>query len=233
MISVVTIAREYGSGGAELGQIVAAKFGWELLDRQLIDRVARVAGVDPKVAINLDERANRWWEWIVTGLSYAAPYAYSTPGHAGVIDENFLQDITMRLIQRAADSGKCVIVGRGAQCFLEGRTDVLNVFVYAPIDERIRRLRVRRPDCADYEALMKQVDGQRASYVRQCYRKDWLDKSLYDLCINTALGLEVAAELITTAINRAKQLRNTANEKPHRRASGHSNQSGEERTRRW
>ncbi len=212
MIRVATIAREYGSGGAELGQIVAAKLGWELLDRQLIDRVARVAGVDPEVAANLDERAHRWWEWIVTGFSYAAPYAYNAPGQAGVIDENFLQDITMRLIQRAADSGKCVIVGRGAQCFLQGRTDVLNVFVYAPIDERIRRLRERRPDCADYEALMKQVDGQRASYVRQWYRKDWLDKSLYDLCINTGLGLEAAAELIATAISLAKKVSNSGNQ---------------------
>jgi cytidylate kinase len=57
----------------------------------------------------------------------------------------------------------------------------------------------------DVQALIKQVDGQRAKYVREYYRRDWLDKTLYDLCINTALGLEVAAELITTAIGIVKK----------------------------
>jgi hypothetical protein len=233
LIGVGTIAREYCSGGAELGRIVAAKLGWELLDRQLIDRVARVAGVDPKVAINLDEHANRWWEWIVTGLSYAAPYAYNPPGQAGVIDVNVLRDITMWLIQRAADSGKCVIVGRGAQCVLQGRVDVLNILAYAPIDERILRLRVRRPDCADYEALVNRIDSQRASYLRQYHRRNLLDKSLYDLCINPALGIDVAAELITTAISRAKQPRNTTNQQSYDPLGGDSSQTGEKRTRTW
>jgi cytidylate kinase len=195
--------------------------------------VANVAGVDPKVAANPDERAHRWWEWIVTGFSYAAPYAYNSPDQARIIDENFLQDITMRLIQRAADSGKCVIVGRGAQCVLQGRVDVLNIFAYAPIDERIQRLRVRRPDCADYGALINRVDSERASYIRQFHRRNWLDKSLYDLCINTALGLEVAAELITTAISRAKPPRNTTNQQSHDLLSGDSSQTGEQSTRTW
>ncbi|MBZ5664143.1 MAG: cytidylate kinase-like family protein [Acidobacteriia bacterium] len=233
MITVVTIAREYGSGGAELGQMLAAKLGWELLDRQLVDRVARVVGVDPKVAASLDEHAHRWWQWAIAGMSYAAPCAYGSPEKDGVFEGDALHDITMRLIQRAADSGKCVIVGRGAQCFLQGRTDVLNVLAYAPIHERIRRLRARQPDCVDFEALIKQVDGERASYIRQCYRRDWLDKSLYDLCINTEMGLDVAAQLITTAIGRAKQLGNLANQQPHCPASRRSNRTVDDRARTW
>jgi CMP/dCMP kinase len=210
VISVVTIAREYGSGGAELGRLVAVKLGWELLDRQFIDRVARIAGVDPKTADGLDERAHRWWQWVLAG--YAAPFAYGTPEQRGVIYEDFLHDVTMRVIQTAADSGKCVIVGRGAQCFLQGRTDVLNVLAYAALGERVRRLRARQPDCGDFEALIKRVDGQRASYVHQYYRKNWLDQSLYDLCINTGLGLEAAAELIATAIGLAKKVSNSGNQ---------------------
>jgi cytidylate kinase len=230
LISVVTIAREYGSGGAELGQLVAAKLGWELLDRQLVDRVARVASVDPKIAASLDEHAHRWWQSAVAGMSYAAPCVVGAPEQPGAIDEDSLHDITMRLIQRAADSGKCVIVGRGAQCFLEGRTDVLDVLAYAPVDERIRRLRARQPHCADLEALIKQVDKQRATYVRQYYRRNWLDKSLYDLCINTTLGLEVAAELITTAVGRAKQLRNRTNQQSHSAGGRQPTHTGDERT---
>ncbi len=203
MISVVTIAREYGSGGAELGRLVASKLGWELLDRQLVDRVARVAGVDPKIAARLDEHAHRWWQWVVAGMSYAAPCAYGSPERCGVFDEDSLHDITMRLLQRAADSGKCVIIGRGAQCFLQGRTDVLNVLAYAPMEQRVWRLRARQPDCIDVRARIKEVDSERAGYIRQHYGKDWLDKSLYGLCINTALGLEVAADLIIAIVGSA------------------------------
>ncbi len=205
MIQVVTIAREYGSGGAELGRLVAAKLGWEFLDRQLVDRVARIAGLDPKTAARLDEQAHRWWQWVLAGMSHGALYTYSAPDCLGVIDEGSVHGVTMRLIQRAADSGKCVIVGRGAQVFLQGRTDVFNVLAYAPIEQRIRRLRARHVGCVDIHALVRQVDGQREKYVREYYRRDWLDKTLYDLCINTALGLEVAVELITTAIGVVKK----------------------------
>jgi cytidylate kinase len=205
LIEVVTIAREYGSGGAELGRLVASKLGWEFLDRQLVDRVARIAGLDPKTAARLGEKAHRWWQWVLAGMSHGALYSYSVPDGLGVIDEGFVHGITMRLIQGAADSGKCVIIGRGAQVFLHGRTDVFNVLAYAPIEERIRRLRARHENRVDVQALIKQVDGQRAKYVREYYRRDWLDKTLYDLCINTALGLEVAAELITTAIGIVKK----------------------------
>ena len=203
MIRVVAIAREYGSGGAELGQLIAARLGWEFLDRQLIDRVACAAGIDQKVAVDLDEHAHRWWQLVVAGMSYAAPY--STPARAGVIEEDFLQEITSRVIDRAVELGNCVIVGRGAQCLLQGRADVLSVLAYAPVEDRIQRLRTRRPDCSDFEALVKRVDSQRAAYVRQHYRRDWLDKSLYHLCINTRLGLELAAELVVTAIERVAE----------------------------
>ncbi len=114
MIGVVTIAREYGSGGAELGRLVSVKMGWKLLDRQLVDRVAHVSGVDPKPAASLDEHTHHWWQWAIAGMSHASPYGYSTPAPACEMDEDFVHDITMRLIQRAAYAGNCVIVGRGA-----------------------------------------------------------------------------------------------------------------------
>lgn len=206
MISVVTIAREYGSGGAELGRLVALKLGWELLDRQLVDRVANIAGLDPEAAARLDEQASRWWRWVVAaGASIASPYPFALSMWSGETDEDSVHALTTQLIQAAADSGGCVIVGRGAQCFLQGRPDVFNVLAYAPLEERIRRLRARQPESADIPPLIKEVDNRRAKYVRHYYRRDWCDKTLYDLCINTALGLEVATELVTTAIKLAKK----------------------------
>ncbi len=203
MFNVVTIAREYGSGGAELGRLVAGKLGWELLDRHLVDRVARIAGLDPETAARLDEHAHSWWQRAIEEMSYAAPY-HDSDGSAE-FDEDSMRAVTIELIRRAADSKGCVIVGRGAQLFLQGRTNVFHVLAYAPIEERVRRLQVRHPNGTDVHALIKQVDGQRANYIREYYARNWVDKTLYDLCINTALGLEVAAELITLAIGIAKK----------------------------
>ena len=156
MISVVTIAREYGSGGAELGRLVALKLGWELLDRQLVDRVANIAGLDPEAAARLDEQASRWWRWVVAaGASIASPYPFALSMWSGETDEDSVHVSTTQLIQAAADSGGCVIVGRGAQCFLQGQPDVFNVLAYAPLEERIRRLRARQPESADIHPLSR------------------------------------------------------------------------------
>jgi cytidylate kinase len=209
LIRVVTIAHEYGSGGAELGQRVARKMGWELLDGRLVDRVAHAAGVDQKVAAALDEQIPRWWQWAITG--YAASVEYGLE-KGEVIHEDFLHEVTMAVMQRAADSGNCVIVGRGAQCFLQDRSDIFNVLAYAPIQTRIRRLRLRHPDCKYVETLIRDVDTRRAKYVRHYFRKDWLDTSLYDLCINTLLGIDFAPQLIAAAIGQTGQQQNeTAN----------------------
>jgi cytidylate kinase len=138
-------------------------------------------------------------------MSYASQYGYNTPAQASERDEDLVHKVTMAVIQRAANSGACVIVGRGSQCLLQGRTDVLNVLAYASIKDRLWRLRQRQPRCRDLELQIKHVDSQRSAYVRQHYRRDWLDRSLYDLCINTALGLDLAAELITSTVQKARQ----------------------------
>lgn len=205
MIKVVTIAHEYGSGGAELGRRIARRMGWELLDARLVERVAHVAGADPEVAAALDERIPHWWQWAITGYTVPAEYGLEK---REAIYEDFLCEVTMAVMQRAADSGNCVIVGRGGQCFLQGRSDVLNVLAYAPIEARIRRAQLRRPNCKNIEALIKDVDTQRAKYVRHYYRRDWLDKSLYDLCINTSLGIDLATDMIVAAIGQTNERRN-------------------------
>ena len=205
LIRVVTIAHEYGSGGAELGQRVARKMGWELLDGRLVDQIAHVAGVDPKVAAALDERIPRWWQRAMAGYAASVEYGFEK---AEVIYEDFLHEVTMAVMQRAADSGNCVIVGRGAQCLLQDRSDVFNVLAYAPIQTRIRHLRLRHPDCKYVETLIREVDTRRAKYVRHYFRKDWLDTSLYDLCINTSSGIDFAAHLVAIVIGQTSEHQN-------------------------
>lgn len=199
-IRVITVAREYGSGGAEVGRRLARDLGWRFIDRELIERTARLAGVSTSAAEEYDERPESWLTRMISGLRAAAPEAYALPAPAEIFDANAMHALTEHVIRSVADTGECVIVGRGSQCILQEREDVLHVFVYAPDEERIARLRRRWPEEKDLPGMIAEVDRERAACVRQYYGRDWQDRHLYDLCINSQLGIqEVAAIVATTA----------------------------------
>jgi cytidylate kinase-like protein len=108
----------------------------------------------------------------------------------------------MRVIRESAQFGHCVIVGRGAQCLLQGRKDVFHVSIFAEMDERVRNLRgpLRRhvPPRADPRAMAEESDNRRAEYVRRYFGKDWKDYRLH-LVINSAVGFEAAVTTILCA----------------------------------
>jgi len=201
MIRVITITHQCGSGGTQLASLIARKFGWELLDHHLVDRIARITDLDVASAAQLDEQAARWWRGLRhAGINPAACCPYVSPRWLDEVDEDSVHALATQLIQAATDSGECVLVGHGAQCFLQGRSDVFNVLVYAPIEKRVRALQARWPEHRDVQALLTRMDSQRAEYIRQYYGRDWLDPMLYDLCVSTSIGLDRAATLVDDAV---------------------------------
>jgi cytidylate kinase len=104
------------------------------------------------------------------------------------------------VIEKAAAEGRCVIVGRGAQCVLADRNDALHVFLWAPRAWRIRRIRSRLPEEKDPEGLMERMDRARSAFIRREFNAAWCDHKLYDLMLNTALGDRVTADCIAAAI---------------------------------
>ena len=104
------------------------------------------------------------------------------------------------VIEQAASGGNCVIVGRGGQCLLKDRSDTLNVFVWAPRAYRLKRIRERLFNEHDPEGLMDKIDRGRSAFLRREFNANWCDHRLYDLMINSALGDEIAANIIVAAI---------------------------------
>jgi cytidylate kinase len=201
MIRVITITQQCGSGGTQLASLIARKFGWELLDPHLVDRIARVADLDVATAAQFDKHAGRWWRDLRhAGINPAACCSYVSPRWLDEVDEDSVHALATQLIQAAADSGECVVVGRGAQCLLQGRADAFHVLAYAPVEERVEALQARWPEHTDVQALLEEMDSQRAEYIRQYYGRDWLDPMLYDLCVSTSIGLDRAAALINDAV---------------------------------
>lgn len=197
---VVTVAREYGSGGAAIASALAARLGYRLLDRGLIARIAEAARIDPDLAERLDEHVDPWVKRLGRTLWYGGFEAVAVVDENEVVDADRLAVLGGRIIEEAAAAGDCVIVGRGGQCLLRGRPDVLHTFVYAPRELRLSRLRARLGPGADLERIVDETDHERAAYIRRHFGENWLDLRLYQLLVNAALGEEAAVSVIAAAL---------------------------------
>jgi len=200
MFRILTIEREYGSGGAAIARRVAQNLGWRLLDDDLVAAVARWAQVDVATARRYDECVDSWWHRINRGgISSAAIMAGVPPREVRFFDADTMAAMAQELILRAASKGNCVIVGRGAQCVLRAWKRVLHVFVHGPFSERVARVQSRPGTVGDADSLGS-VDRARAGGIRHRFGFDWKDPQLYHMMLNTHLGIEKVASMITREV---------------------------------
>lgn len=200
MFNVVTIAREYGSGGSDIGRKVAELLGWTCVDKQIIERVSAIGKVDPSWAEKADEHASAWWERVMKSFRNGGAKSYVGEGPEFGVDRDSLQQFTSSVIEGAAKEGKCVIIGRSSQCVLPHSANVLHVLVFAPTAEKVARMKLRHPDEHDLPGLLYRMDNVRTRYTRHYFGHDWLDRGLYHLCVNSTLSVDASAHLIAKAI---------------------------------
>jgi len=200
----LTVAREFGSGGGRIANTIAGWLGWKLLDNELITAIARAARVDSKVVRHYDERVDSWLrrlnEEAVRGVAMAAGRPFS---EEDIFDARVMGELNRKIIEEAYGSGNCVIVGRGAQCILAHKADVFHAFVYAPLRDRMQRLKSRLEAGADIAQRIRNVDTERAKYLRQSFGCDWCDHRLYDLMIRSEEDEDATARSIFYAMTGA------------------------------
>jgi cytidylate kinase len=200
---VLTVNREFGSGGGRIAQRIAEWLGWKLLDRDIIDAIAYAAHVDANVVQNYDEHVVSWLQRLnQQAMRTAALTAGIELGNHFVFDAQEMVRITQRIVEEAHAEGNCVIVGRGSQCVLQHKPDVYHVFVYAPLKERIFRLKNRLEKGANVEQRLRMVDGERAKYLQQYFGKSWCSPHLYDLLISSKVDEDETARAIVFAMTR-------------------------------
>ncbi len=198
---VLTVNREFGSGGGRIAQTIAEWLGWKLLDRDIIDAIAYAAHVDLKVVKHYDEHVDSWLRRInQQAMRSAALAAGLELGEDAVFDAEEMVKVSRKIIEQAWTDGNCVIVGRGAQCILQYKPDVFHAFVYAPFKERILRLRQRSEKGANAEQRIRTVDEERAKYLLQYYGKSWCDRHLYDLMVSSHEDEDETARTILYAM---------------------------------
>ena len=198
---ILTVNREFGSGGGRIAQAIAQNLGWKLLDRDIIDAIAYAAHVDAKVVRRYDEHVESWLTRInQQAMRSAALAAGLELRDNAVFDAEEMVKISQKIIEQAHAEGNCVIVGRGSQCVLQHKPDAFHVFVYAPHKERILRLRARLEKGTDIEQRIRTVDGERAKYMQEYFGKSWCSLHLYDLMISSGEDEDSTARTILYAM---------------------------------
>jgi cytidylate kinase len=210
-VRVVTVEREYGSGGAIIAQRLAAHLGWKLWDHEITVEIARRANVDPHTAARCDERVDsllyRLFKVYARG-SYERALPVSESRH---FDTDHMVAMMERVIGEFADRGNCVIVGRGSPYFLRNRPDAVHVFVYAPVEEKVRRLRSIGQSEKEARRLIEEVDRERAAFIHHYFGKEWPYRPLYNLMINSQFGDEHVVETVLAQIAAFEKRPVTAN----------------------
>jgi CMP/dCMP kinase len=200
----LTVSREFGSGGGRIANIVARRLGWKLFDQEIIGQIARAAHVDSRVVRRYDEHVDSWLRRVNEEAIRGVALASGRPlAEEDIFDARAMADRARNIIEEAYAAGNCVIVGRGAQCILQHKRDAFHVFVYAPLRERIERLKKRLEPNADVEQRLRTVDGDRAKYLHQHFGRHWCDPHLYDLMLRSTDDEDAAARVILCAMTDA------------------------------
>lgn len=201
MIRTITVEREYGAGGGVIAKKLADRLGWKLWDQALTSEIARVANVDQSVVERMDERCDSLFYRLMKVFMRGSMEQSLAVRGMDHFDADSMVEFMRRVISGAASEGNSVIVGRGAPFLLRGRPDTFHVFVYAPIEEKIRRL--RQAGKTEDEAIdeIARVDRQRVIFVRKYFGMEWPTRELYHMMINSTVGDDVVIDTILNGIH--------------------------------
>lgn len=198
MKKIITISREFGSGGRTIGKMVAEKLGIPFYDKELVDQIALQSGFAPNYIEEHGEHAP-------SGSMFAYTFAHhGTHGVAnGLSTADFLWSIQCKVILQLAEEGPCVIVGRNADYILKDRDDCLHVYIHADTDYRAKRIvQLYGNSEKSPEVRLQEKDKRRRVNYHHYTGRTWGTAQNYDLCLNSStLGIEACAELILSAAN--------------------------------
>ena len=209
MNTIITVGRQFGSGGREIGELVAQHFGIKCYDKELLSRAAKDSGFCEEMIQNHDERPTNSFLYNLVMDTYSFGYNASSFVDMPISHKVFLAQFDT--IKKIADEGPCVIVGRCADYALSDYDNVLNLFIYADEDAKIRRIKERFEDVkTDDQAkdMMNKKDKQRQSYYNYYSSKKWGRADSYDLCINSSkLGIDGTVKFIIQYIEDFEQIK--------------------------
>ncbi|HYR83901.1 MAG TPA: cytidylate kinase-like family protein [Terriglobia bacterium] len=196
MLRVVTIEREFGSGGGKIAKLLAERLGWKLWDQLLTSEIARQAQCDRAEVERREERMDPLYYRLLKSFLRGSFEGSLNVHRLKLLDADAIFRLTERIVREAATEGNSVIVGRGSAFFLENRRDAFHAFLYAPYEDKIRRVAESGTDPAEAIRLVDTVDRERADFIKKYFDKVWPCRTLYHLMINSQIGDEAVVQTI-------------------------------------
>ncbi len=185
---IITIGREYGSGGAEIGRKLAKKLGLPCYDREIVERATVESGL-------LKEDIEEKGEYMSAIRKLSSHFTLYNL-YSNMTKDDIIWHAQAKVIKDFAQKGPCVIVGRCADYILRDRDDVVNVFIFSDLDKRIKRVAELHPDCKP-EKYIRDIDKKRALYYEHFTEMEWGETKHYDVCLNSgSLGIDECVDIL-------------------------------------
>ena len=192
---IITIGREYGSGGREIGKLLAEKLGVSFYDKEIISLAAEKSGLSPEFIKSNEQRSSGS---IVHSMGVSAHYqgGFFAPHHLPLTETIFISQA--QVIRDIAAKERAVIVGRCADYILAGRKNTVNIFIHAPKEDRVRRIMaIYGLSEADALKEIARSDKERGNHYFRYTDLKWGKAQNYDLCVNSSLlGIEGTVEML-------------------------------------
>ena len=199
---IITISREFGSGGRTIGRMVAEKLGIPFYDKELVDQIALESGFAPKYVEEHGEHSP-------SGSLFS--YAFAPQGVPGIMNglstADFLWNIQCSVIQQLADKGPCVIVGRNADYILKDRPECLHIYTFADVPYRAERIvRLYGESEKSPEARLAEKDKRRRVNYQHYTGRTWGLAQNYDLCLDTGiLGIDQCVDIVVSVVENSRK----------------------------
>jgi cytidylate kinase len=195
VIRTITIEREYGSGAGAIAKKLAARLNWTLWDEKITQEVAKRLKCDVKAVEQREEKPDSTFYRLMKIFMRGSYEDRFSGAGTELLDAESLSGLFETVIKNVAARGPCVIVGRAAPWFLRERDDNMGLFIFAPYDEKLRRLLAIGKTQEEAEEQLEHMDEDRAAFVKRYYGKNWPQRDLYHLMINSVIGDEAVIDL--------------------------------------
>lgn len=194
---IITIGRQYGSGGRYIGRLVAEKLDIPFYDKELIAIAAKEGNLNKNIIESLDETSNNRFFYALPSSGFM-PSSISTSFDLSMNDRLFL--VQSRVIKEIADKSSAVIVGRCSDYVLRGNPDVINVYIHAPIDVRVNNaVKNYNLNPVTAKKIIEKTDETRQKYYNYYSGRKWGIAENYTLCVDSSIGLDTTVDIIVTA----------------------------------
>jgi Cytidylate kinase-like family len=205
MIRIITVDREYGAGGNTIATALANRRGWTLWDQRLTDEIASRMGSDRGEVEAREERCDPTYYRLLKAFMKGSFEGSLNAPRLGVVDTDHVQEVVRAIQTEIADAGDSVIVGRGSAYLLGNRRDAFHVFIYAPFESKVRRLRSLGRSEEEARGLAETVDRDRAAFVKRYFNVEWPARHRFHLMINSSIGDDIAVDMIIDAVKRCDE----------------------------